>query len=187
MNTKHIIIALTVLAGTTTWGSDPKLARSEKAADLFLKQHNGNAQEALIDAAKNNYSWAIDYLIQHGAGVNAASQGGWTALIIAAGEGHDKVVAQLIAAKANVNAQNDIGNTALMLAAAGGYDKVVAQLMAARADIKTMNKNDDMALSFAIQKRHEAIAKLLIEAGADVFDLTDWEKEQLEKLKIVKY
>src|SRR5436190_15332306 len=37
----------------------------------LIDRHGGNLNKALLDAAENNYPWAIDYLIQHGADVNA--------------------------------------------------------------------------------------------------------------------
>src|SRR5271156_5391290 len=41
-----------------------------------LQENNGDVRNALFDAARNDKAWAIDYLVQNGADLNAINNGG---------------------------------------------------------------------------------------------------------------
>src|SRR5271156_1325691 len=99
-----------------------ELFNQKEKFQQLLQENNGDVREALFDAARNDKAWAIDYLVQNGANLNARDNDVRTALMEAAYKGHAPVVAQLLAAGANVDAKNIDNRTALMFAALGGHE-----------------------------------------------------------------
>src|SRR5271156_7190224 len=48
-----------------------ELYRQKEKFKQFLQVYNGDVRKALFDAARNDKTWAIDYLVQNGADLNA--------------------------------------------------------------------------------------------------------------------
>lgn len=86
-------------------------------------------------ASADGHAAVVERLLQAGAPVNAADNGGVTPLMLASHEGHLAVVHQLLDAGALANATNDGNDTALHIAAWRGKADVCAALIAAGAAI----------------------------------------------------
>src|SRR5271167_4834407 len=56
-----------------------ELSRQKEKFQQLLHENNGDVQEALFDAVRNDKAWAIDYLVQNGANLNAIDNYGRTA------------------------------------------------------------------------------------------------------------
>ena len=76
-------------------------------------QVNSEGWPPLVYAAFNGHAQMVDYLLAHGADVNAASENGVTALMMAARGGYLAIVQRLVAARADIRLQTDRGKTAL--------------------------------------------------------------------------
>ena len=72
-------------------------------------------------------------LLEHGADINALSDGGWTPLHLASSRPHVEVVRLLLEHDADVEVKTNEGKTALQIAADHGYDKIVELLRDHRA------------------------------------------------------
>jgi ankyrin repeat protein len=78
---------------------------------------NGHARyTALIFASGAGQSDVVNYLVEHGADVNARDADNWTALMMASSTGQSDIVNYLVEHGANVNARGNRGATALSLA-----------------------------------------------------------------------
>ena len=121
---------------------------------------------ALILAARNNQTAAAQFLLDHGADVNAAGDDGFTALHKAALYGHHEVMAVLLAAGANVHAALDVGRTPLALTLDRTSNiKCCALLLAAGADVDDCGE-EYTPLYCAIEEGRRDIVKMLLRAGA---------------------
>jgi Mg2+ and Co2+ transporter CorA len=101
-------------------------------------------------------------LLEHGAAVNAASDGGWTPLHNACDKGCEGIVRILLKAGAHVNAQLLNGVTPLHLAAQGGHRDVVECLLE-RDDLKRRVRDNFGSTPFlrAAQFKRKDIVLLL--------------------------
>ena len=101
-------------------------------------------------------------LLEHGAAVNAASDGGWTPLHNACDKGCEGIVRILLKAGAQVNAQLLNGVTPLHLAAQGGHREVVECLLE-RDDLKRRVRDNFGSTPFlrAAQFKRKDIVLLL--------------------------
>jgi len=77
---------------------------------------DGNYWGALHYAVFNGHSGLANYLIEHGAKVNARSPNGSTPLMMAAREGREELARTLLESGADTRAKNDWGDTPLVLA-----------------------------------------------------------------------
>jgi len=92
---------------------------------------------ALMWAANDGHLNVVEFLVEHGANVNAAATGliyaGFTALIYASEKGYVNMVKYLIKHGANINAKNKNGDTALSIAEKNGHTEVARILREAGA------------------------------------------------------
>lgn len=104
----------------------------ELGADATLPAENSTAVTALHSAVAfpdRDVSLAnARRLIAHGAPVDAAQQGGWTALHAAAMHGDEPLVQLLLDRGASLNLANDDGKTAAMMAEEAEHGELVALL-----------------------------------------------------------
>ena len=81
----------------------------------------------LMLATQDGYVGTVEWLLNHGAEVDARDGCGWTALIWAANKGHAGIVKFLLGHGADMNAKNEDGRTAVDIAikAGGGHARSV--------------------------------------------------------------
>ena len=103
---------------------------------VFLPHANPESYNStpLWTAAWDGHEGVVRLLLQVGAAVDEAEDGGRTPLWIAAQNGQEAVVRLLLQAGAAVDEAEDSGATPLCIAAAYGQEVVVRLLLAAGAD-----------------------------------------------------
>lgn len=103
-------------------------------------------------------SKTIDKLVEAGAKVDLAAQGGLTSLHLAIQHGTIDAVQTLLKHNPGINHQTDKGNTALSLAVANGKLDMVLSLLAAGADTAIANNQERTPLALAFELGHRRIA-----------------------------
>ncbi len=103
----------------------------ERGADPNAVAKNSTMVQPLHSAVASGLTESVLALVDGGADVNAAQQGGWTPLQAAAMHNRLEMVRSLLAAGADVAQPTDDGKTAIGLAEAGGHDEMVKLLQAA--------------------------------------------------------
>ena len=158
-------------------------------------------------AAQAGQTDVVEYLVAHGADVDAKNSRDETPLHAAAAKGHKEIVELLIAKGAEVNAENMRGKTPLQLAADKKHNEMVELLIengadvslhtAARhglleklkeligkgADVNAKNSEGQTPLDLASGKGHKDIVELLVEKGADSSIYTAASLGDIEKVK----
>ena len=106
-------------------------------------------------------------LIQRGADVNAADEGGTTALMLAAGD-VDKV-RLLVEHGAKVDVRSEMGRTPLLIAATyAGNAEAVQLLIQSGAKVTDRDKFGETVLTSAAKRGDAKVLESLIAAGADI-------------------
>lgn len=138
----------------------------------------GELELALLDAARNGDTDAVEELLDEGADIEARVESmtdeetsageyrldaGATALVLAATEGHVRTVGLLIKRGADVNARDDADFTALERAAFVGHVGPIELLLENGARVA----GDSMALMWGARQGRRGVVRVLIEAGAD--------------------
>jgi hypothetical protein len=108
----------------------------------------------------------IRSLLDAGANVNAALEGGDTALIRATSKGHLPVVRMLLEAGADPNAEREDGFTALGMAVFFGYADIVRALLAGGADRAAKGRLGMTVEKWALFSGFDEIVALLREPGS---------------------
>ena len=135
---------------------------------------SGNPTDtALMAAARRGRKAAVDFLIAHGANVNATSIGpnGATPLTRASGAPGDRadIVAVLLSHGARVNDPDASGANALWWAVSRGSLRTVRMLLDHGADLRHGGGRDAMTpLHVAVTAGNEDLTDLLIRKGASV-------------------
>ncbi|KAE9122499.1 hypothetical protein PF006_g17638, partial [Phytophthora fragariae] len=142
----------------------------ERVKALVEQDTNADKDNALRWAAREGSLDVIQYLVEHGAVVNAKDYLGDTALMRAAEGGHTTVVQFLTdGCKADVKASNKNGYTALVWAARCGQDEVVRYLAERRGvEVDARDKNGYTALMKVCKGGNIKVLRALAAAGADV-------------------
>ncbi len=135
---------------------------------LVCAAHSVAAQNALVDAARNDEHATAVALLAERADPNQAESDGTTPLHWAVHHDDADLVARLLEAGADVGAANDYGATPLSEAAVRANVAVLAALLDAGADASSANADGQTALMVVARGGNTAAAKVLIEAGADV-------------------
>jgi ankyrin repeat protein len=121
----------------------------------------------LLLAARKRRADIAEKLIELGADVNVADQGGTTPLIAAApcddnpGPVGTKLISLLLRHGANVDAANNNGSTALMGASLYGDLEVVKLLVGAGANVSNTDAMGRTAISLALESNHHDIVDFL--------------------------
>jgi len=110
----------------------------------------------------------VQYLVEHGADVNASEDDGATAVYIASQNGHLEVVRYLVEHGADVNASEDDGITTLLIASQEGHLEVVQYLVEHGADVNASADNGCTPVMIASLKGHLEAVQYLVEHGAEV-------------------
>ena len=128
------------------------------------KQHPDNdGMTALHAAAKGGHYRAVEFLVQHGANVNALMVNKFTPLHRAATAQHTEVARYLIGSGANVNAQNAQGQTPLFKS----DGQMTKLLLKAQANPNMLDDNVNTPLHHAAYDNHVWAIRLLKEANAN--------------------
>jgi ankyrin repeat protein len=121
----------------------------------------GVEMAALQFAAVYGHTRLVALLLQHGAAVNGADTGGFTALHEAVRQGHEDVVRMLLKRGADVNRKAAGEFTPLHLAAANDELTIAKALVARRANVHAKDFNGDTPCQTARRKHAEEVAAYL--------------------------
>jgi ankyrin repeat protein len=124
-------------------------------------------QNALMWAAAEGHSDIVDLLIQSGANVKTASDGGFTALVFATQKGNANVVTNLIAAGADPNHTLPGGLSVLQVGVLAGKTPAAAVLMDHGANVNVADKTGTTPLHTAAQAGNLELVTKLLEKQAD--------------------
>ncbi len=117
---------------------------------------------ALIAAAEQGDTSAVERLIREGASVRARDPAGRTALLAATQHNRVEAARRLIAAGADVNAQDSIQDSPYLLAGARGHVEILRMTLSTGADLASTNRYGGTALTPACHYGHvEAVRELL--------------------------
>jgi len=123
----------------------------------------------LLETSAYGNEKIVEYLVEHGANIDGASNNEWTPLGIASAYGNEKIVKYLVDHGADVDKEMEDGITPLLIATQNGHKDIVEYLVEHGADInKASEMNRSTPLSIAAQNRHKDIIEYLVEHGADV-------------------
>jgi len=140
---------------------------------------NGGRQPTIHAGIRSGYREIVEFLIQHGADVNAKDQWGrgYTPLQRAAIRGKPELVKLLLEADADMSVKNDRGQSALHVSLDirnSDYPQykqsnaAVELLLAKGADVNLKDKDGRTPLHLAAESADGDIIKLLLDKGAEV-------------------
>lgn len=154
------------LFSATTIGDIHKVrAAITKGADVNA---NDDGDTPLHMAVMCRCENVVDFLMEHGANVDAKAADGKTPLHYAAIDGLVDIAKALIVRGADVNQKEEYGRTPLHLAAGFGCEDVAKLLIERGADMNVKDLWGFRPLHEAARHGHSYVAKVLIEMGADV-------------------
>ncbi len=111
----------------------------------------------------------VEFLLAHGANIEAGAGGtGRKALQYAVEAGNKRMCELLLAKGADVNARDNQALSALHLAAMKGFRSIAELLLDKGAEINAQDKNGVSPLHLAVEKKFKAITELLLAKGARV-------------------
>jgi len=117
-----------------------RLRRQASASGAFVKFYPGSSGSSrLVHASRHGWDSAIEFLLDHGAAVNAVDGKDNTALIWAALSGRTRAAVVLLDRGARIESRNSLGNTALHYAAMIGFPTFVNALLKNGASVKLTN------------------------------------------------
>ncbi|KAM6915493.1 ankyrin repeat and SOCS box protein 2-like [Xenentodon cancila] len=126
-----------------------------------------NETPLLIAAARGNLS-CVEFLLSHGANVNAANKSRETPLFVACEHTKEDIVELLLSSGAQVNRLCSQGGSILHEACRHGSVKICRMLLDAGADMKARNIYGIQPFFIAAQHGYTGVINLLAQRGADI-------------------
>ena len=111
------------------------------AEQFYDQNYPKDPRPALLQAAQNGDTAAVEHFLQNGAGINAKDSEGWTALHKAAQGVLTAIIEYLLLNGANIEAKTDTGCTALYLAVNEGHATGIKALLKHNVRIESNNNN----------------------------------------------
>ena len=111
----------------------------------------------------------LQFLVSHGADVNARTKYGNTPLDYAIFENKIEFVQFLLSHGVDVNAKDDCGGTPLHCAAWSSNVEIVKLLISKGADVKAIMEDGDTPIHYAARNGKLDVVQFLISKGADVY------------------
>ena len=147
----------------------PKIMRKLilEGAHVNSKSKSGNTPLIMVSKMWERVE-DVQFLLSHGAEVNACDDEGCTALMHASQEGFIQTVRILLDNGADVNMHDVYGSTALIFASSIGARQTVQALLDSGADLEAQNMDGETALFFASLGRNIKIVQLLLGRGASI-------------------
>jgi len=121
----------------------------------------------LANAAANNRSEEIDFMLRRGDNPNFDDPRGRTPLSYVAAVGNTEAVKLLLDGGARIDYRDTSGATALHWAAQFGRSEVIRMLLKAKAPVDAVTKEGVTPLMLAAEANKPAAIRLLLQAGAD--------------------
>jgi ankyrin repeat protein len=134
-----------------------------RGADVNARENYGGTP---LRYAVGSLKIAI-FLIEHGADINATSDGSTILHFALTFCPNDDLSKLLIEKGAKINQKDKLGNTELHLASMRGFADVIGLLVKPGADINAMNNSKHTALYYAAKHGYRSAADKLIASGAD--------------------
>lgn len=128
---------------------------------------DGGQTDALLNAARDADTAAVDRLLSRGVPPDAENRYGVRPLGLACVNGDAATVRVLLAAGADASYATPTGRTMLMTAARTGVREVVDRLLVAGADANAADPRGQTALMWAAAEGHADVVSRLLDAGAD--------------------
>jgi ankyrin repeat protein len=139
--------------------------RAAIEAGVDVNSRDADSNTLLMQAAVYATRADLEFLLAHGADVNAANKAGHTALMRAMPD--LAKIKLLVEHGANVNAVSSSGNTPLLLAAhIRSAEEVVRYLIQKGADLKAVGGTGSDAVQLAATQGASRNLKVLLDAGA---------------------
>jgi ankyrin repeat protein/Flp pilus assembly protein TadD len=130
-------------------------------------------------ASHGGHVRAVEFLVENGARLEAASESGLTALTTAASRGHAPAVRTLIRLGADTEAKGTSGMTPIQYAAVFGYEDVIAALVEGGADLHSRAENGRTALHTATHHGNTSAVDRLLALGANPNTADRWGRHSL--------
>ena len=121
----------------------------------------------MFASEKGNYE-LLNYLIDKGADINAATPNKTNVLMLSAYGGNLDVVKRLLDLGLDINERNDYGAAVITYAAYRGHLDIVEYLIEQGADYHIFSHSGESPLSWAIVARRFEVADFLLEKGMDI-------------------
>ena len=157
---------------TAVLAKENKLVETLATSPNLINIQDVDGMTAVMHAAKNDNSAALDILIAHNADVERVStKENRTALHFAAQAADYQAIQALVATEAKVDVVDSMGNTPLMLTIMAiknpnaRYKRCVA-LIANGMNLEQCNRRGETALWLAAEVHHEQLIKHLMNKGA---------------------
>ena len=146
-----------------------KYLTEERPKDINVK---GGSHGTALHAALHKDLTIAEFLLGHGADVDARGKYNWLPLEKMLDDDHIEALRLLIKHKANVNVIDQCGWTPLRRASANGQLQVVRLLLQNEAEVKAADALGWTALHLASFNGHVEVTQLLLENAANVNALT---------------
>ncbi len=142
-------------------GDLAKAAVLYEASPAVINMAGNKGFTPLIVAVYNDQPEMVDFLLLHGAHINAQDAAGNTALMGVAFKGYKAIAKKLIDAGADVNIRNSNGAPALTFAATFGQLEIAEWLLQKNADMFLPDNRGKTSMDHAVLQENEAMIVLI--------------------------